>query len=387
MTKPELLANLATHINNSDWQSCTESFDGWERRLSNARPVSVVVPIFNGLDDVKKLLESKDLGNFASEVLLIDDHSPDPAIIATLKAAESEKEGIRVIRNPRNLGFVRTVNIGINQRQLNNDVVVLNSDTSPEGDWIERLQSVAYARPNVATVSPLSNSAGFFSLPKPNQVNAIPSELSPKECSQLLGWIAPSIYEETVATCGFCWYLRSDAIDRVGFLDEHLFHRGYAEETDFCLRASEQGLLNLCSLTTYVGHAGAHSFKGEKGLLKKNNANILKAIRPKFIEKLREYEQNSMLHELGNCFEMWLAKSSSGNCGKDTDSNFDPLDQNDLNVSSVNGRLVLSYSGSSEPLNCKDLDLKYLHFYLSARLYPKRICSQTPSGSGQDSSS
>jgi len=375
MNKSELLANFASHINDSDWKSCTDSFGEWKRRLASARPVSVVVPIFNGLTDVKRMLESKSLWDFAAEVILIDDHSSDPAIVELLEDVASQHVGFRVIRNPRNLGFVRTVNIGIKERQPFNDVVVLNSDALPDGDWIERLRAVAYARPNVATVSPLSNSAGFFSLPKPNQVNIIPNDFSAENCSQLLGWIAPRLYEQTIATCGFCWYVRSEVLEQIGSLDEYLFHRGYAEETDFCLRASEQGFIHLCSLTAYVGHGGAQSFKGEKETLKKNNANILKAINPKFIELLREYEQKSLLHDLGNLFEECLPGSGKESHKKDVVFDFGYLNEQEVNLRAEHGRLVLDYSEFAQPIELDDSDQERLDFYLSARLCPKKICN------------
>jgi len=378
----ELLARLADHIRASNWQACTDSFAGWSQRLASANPVSIIIPVYNGASDVERLLASEDLWQSASEVLLIDDHSSDDRISEILSAVEYSQDKVRVLRNSRNLGFVRTVNIGILERRYGNDVLILNSDALPEGDWLERLRCVAYARPNVATVSPLSNSAGFYSLPTPNHLNEVPDRLAPQACAQLLGWLAPALYEETVATSGFCWYVRQDALEQVGVLDDRLFHRGYAEETDFCLRAAEHGFLNLCCLTGYVAHGMAQSFKGEKEMLKKNNANILKAINPQFIDQLRRYEEHSVLHELGKDFDRYSSELMMEKSHAHPESGYEQMSSNELTVGLERDQVVLDFGYNSERLGTDVSSIDDLQFYLSARLRPRKICFGNTVGNG-----
>ena len=55
------------------------------------------------------------------------------------------------------------------------------------------------------------------------------------------------------------------AIDRVGLFDEETFGRGYGEENDFCMRASNAGMRNVLCDDAYVVHHGGASF-GPLGL-------------------------------------------------------------------------------------------------------------------------
>ena len=382
MSSSWLLKELVVHLERQEWQKCCDSFKGWSDRLKESPAVSIIVPIFNSARDVENLLRCDDLWIGANEVILIDDCSTDPDIPRILREVEQRRPKARVLRNHRNLGFTRTVNRGFKERENNNDVVVLNSDAMPGGDWLERLRCVAYSKPNVATVSPLSNSASFFSLPEANQPNRVPEGFLPATCANMLGWIAPSLYEETLATCGFCWYVRSDALEEIGVLDEMLFYRGYAEETDYCLRASDSGFMNLCSLTSYVGHGNAQSFQGEKSLLKKTNANILKAIQPTFIDRLRQYEEESAIPGLGKGFAKATSLSNAEEIEfiSSVEMNFSDkkrdTDSNCLVLSTLSHGLKISFLGYSEKLNVSSDEIEALQMYLTVRLCPRQIIDQ-----------
>ena len=68
------------------------------------------------------------------------------------------------MRNRRNLGFVASVNIGI-EAAGGHDVVLLNSDTEVPPGWLVRLAGHAYAAPRIASVSPFSNNATICGYP------------------------------------------------------------------------------------------------------------------------------------------------------------------------------------------------------------------------------
>ena len=74
---------------------------------------------------------------------------------------------------------------------------------------------------------------------------------------------------------GFCLYITRACLDAVGPLPE-LYERGYYEDVEFCLRAQEKNLRNVCATGIYVGHAGARSFAGEKRRLVMRNLRKLK---------------------------------------------------------------------------------------------------------------
>ena len=294
------LSMLAT-LQSDDWIKCTDSHAAWLLRLSSRPPVDIVIPVFGGTERVAELLSSDALWEGVRQVIVVDDCSPDPALGVLLRETRSRHGNLVEIRNRRNFGFVISVNRGLRLAE-DADVVVLNSDAVVGGSWLSRLQVSAYAFERVATVSPLSNAAGFFSLPVPRQDNSPPPGIDAETSCIVLSMITPKIHEETVATSGFCWYLRRDAREEIGLLDERLYYRGYAEDTDFCRRASVAGFKNLCSLQTFVVHGRGKSFGGEKERLKKVNGAMLQALDPTFLDDLRAYEAGSAVPVLAAAF-------------------------------------------------------------------------------------
>ncbi len=65
---------------------------------------------------------------------------------------------------------------------------------------------------------------------------------------------------EIPTTVGFCMYIKRSCIDAVGLFDENTFGRGYGEECDFCLRASQKGWGHVLCADTFVYHAGGVGF-------------------------------------------------------------------------------------------------------------------------------
>jgi hypothetical protein len=133
-------------------------------KLGLIRPVTVIVAIYNAHDAVAECLDSlaDKLPNDA-DVLMMDDHSTDPRVPDLLTSFAS-RHGFRLHRNDRNLGYTKSVNIGISLSK-GRDVVLLNSDTVVTARWLENLRYCAYATSRVATVTALSDNAGAFSVP------------------------------------------------------------------------------------------------------------------------------------------------------------------------------------------------------------------------------
>ncbi|KHL71423.1 glycosyl transferase, partial [Pseudomonas putida] len=76
--------------------------------------------------------------------------------------------------------------------------------------------------------------------------------------------------------CGFCLYIKREALDQVGYLDEVHLARGYGEETDWCLRAREHGWRHMGAPNVFVAHQGGISFGAEKALRVAHNNAILR---------------------------------------------------------------------------------------------------------------
>ena len=133
----------------------------------------VIIPIYNALDYVKKCIDSvrKNTDLKENRLILIDDKSPDTKVKEYLNQlkAEISSENIIILYNEENLGFVGTVNKGM--QYSNSDVLLLNSDTEVSENWLERMKKCAYSEKNVATVTALSNNATLASVPVGLQAN------------------------------------------------------------------------------------------------------------------------------------------------------------------------------------------------------------------------
>ncbi len=227
------------------------------------RPVSVIVPIYNAFDDVVVCIERlRKYTPESMEILLIDDCSPDPRIARVLEEAEGVNN-IRVLRNSQNLGFTRTVNLGIAEAGRNN-VIILNSDARVTPGWSEGLRLAASSGPRIATVTAMSDRAGAFSAPSVGNENELPVGVDEVAYARAFRRWGLGLYPVVPTGNGFCMYISRDCIEEIGSLDAEAFPRGYGEENDFCMRARLTGWRNIIDDRTYVFHERSKSFGAAK---------------------------------------------------------------------------------------------------------------------------
>lgn len=222
-------------------------------------PPAIIVPIYNAPQETEDCIRSVLRHTPASaRLILIDDASPDPKI-RPLLARYADIPNVSVVHNPANLGFTRTINLGI-ALAGRADVVFLNSDTKVTPGWLTSLQLAAYSGDFVATATPLSNNAGAFSAPRVAEDNPLPGGLDLDACARLVARGSARRYPSVPTGNGFCMYVRRDCIDEVGSLDAEAFPRGYGEENDFCMRAGRAGWEHVIDDATLIYHVRGASF-------------------------------------------------------------------------------------------------------------------------------
>ncbi len=221
--------------------------------------VDVVIPVYRGLRETRRCLAAvlADLAAPLGDVIVIDDCSPEPALSAWLDRL-NETGAIRLIRPPRNLGFVAAVNRGI-QAAGDRDVVLLNSDTEVPRGWLKRLAAHAYGGARIATVSPFSNNATICSYPNLDG-GELPPPLDFAAIDAATRAVNVGRAVDIPVTVGSCMYVRRAAIEEIGDFDRDYFGHGYGEEVDFCLRASARGWRHLLACDVFIYHAGEVSF-------------------------------------------------------------------------------------------------------------------------------
>jgi len=216
---------------------------------------AVVVPVFNAPDALRRCLGAlRETLAAAVPVIVIDDASTDPAVGEIL---DSHSAGWTVVRQTANRGFVGSANRGMHEAGRR-DVVLLNSDTVPAGQWLERMVQCADSDPAIASITPFTNNGEIASLPefcKPAPVPAAP-EAWAEACLQA----GPPRYPALPTAVGFCMFMRRACIDRIGGFDEQAFGRGYGEENDWCMRAAADGWRHVLCDDAFVAHEGGASF-------------------------------------------------------------------------------------------------------------------------------
>ncbi len=231
------------------------------------QPIVIIVPVYRGLQDTQRCLESviSAQNRHPWRVLIIDDRSPEPELSAWLERfAAQHVDRVHLLRTPQNLGFVRSVNLGMEQT-AGSDVVLLNSDAEVGGDgWLDRLRSACYRDARTGTATPWSNNATIFSYPAFPEGGSLPVGETTASMARLCAeWLDSQTLEVPTAH-GFCMYIRRECLDDIGLFDAAAFGRGYGEENDFCLRASQKGWRHVQALDVFVYHRGSVSFGAER---------------------------------------------------------------------------------------------------------------------------
>ncbi len=276
------------------------------------KPVHIIVPLYNGYECLKNCIDSifRNTNLSINTLVIIDDKSTDSRIHEYLARTNENTNGkrIKVLYNHINSGFVKTINKGM--KLSPEDVIILNSDTIVTKDWVEKLQRAAYSKPRVATATPLSNYVTINGIPNPFQYNNIPHGMDIDTFAEFLEKISLRYYPEIPAGVGFCMYIKRSVLDEMGYFDEERFGKGYAEETDFCMRALKKGYIHVIDDTNYVYHIGGVSFESikdpevlkEKNLMIERNLEILKALHPEYMSLVEKalHENLAPIHEFIN---------------------------------------------------------------------------------------
>lgn len=249
---------------------------------------TVVVPIHDAFEAVRTCLESIDrhLNRDAARLLLVDDASTDPRIYELLEKW-SAMRGVRVLRNTENLGYTRSVNIGLREAGRD-DVVLLNSDAVVTPQWLEGLRSTAYSGIRIGTVTPMSDNAGAFSFPVEGRANPRPHGVGADDhAARVVQAVAGLEPVEVPTGSGFCMYLRRAMLDEVGSFDEEAFPRGYGEENELCMRAQRAGWKHVVTPRALVYHVRSASFGAERAGLVEQGLQVVATRYPDYLERVR----------------------------------------------------------------------------------------------------
>ena len=268
--------------------------------------VTVIVPVYGDHVATRACLEGlmRELDREGQHrAIVVNDASPDDRIRELIEGLAPRKN-LRVLTNPRNLGFVGTINRALKEIP-SGDVILLNADTIIPHDLIARLSKAARLSPDIGTVTPLSNNGEFTSFPVPNRPNAVGSVVDIGHLDRVAASVNAGGVIDIPNGIGFCLYITRGCLDAVGTLSED-YHRGYLEDVDFCLRARQRGFRHVCATSIFVGHAGTRSFGKHKRSLVIRNLEIIERRFPLYRGECAVFMQADPLKAARQAIELAL---------------------------------------------------------------------------------
>lgn len=261
--------------------------------MPDRRPmVSVIIPNYNGLEHLKRLLPSIADQTFSDyEVLILDDCSPDRTSVEFIRTFASDHSNFRLIENTENLGFVRNCNKGF--RMAKGDYLcILTNDTSVTPDFLLRNVTAMETDASIGVLSCcIVDQDGHNWFSGGSLHKGVWTNLKDDfEGTRAVDWVAGTA----------CFY-RRNLLDKVGLLDESLVM--YYEDLDFCLRVREQTDYRICVIsdklvTHYLEHrellrAKLASLTRIEYHTHKNNIILARRHYPRYLPKM-------LAHNLGD---------------------------------------------------------------------------------------
>ncbi len=328
---------------------------------NKARRGDLIIPVYNNFKDVKNLLRQIDQSDLmAEQVIVVNDASTDEKILPLLRAFVQAAENRLLINNENNLGFVGSVNRGIDKS--NNDVIILNTDIVLPDTGLSRLFNRLWQDPDIATVTPFTNAGYLVGFPHLTQINPMPWQATVEDIDRCFRQFFPLAAIDVPSGVGFCMAINRRCLDTVSGLDD-VYGPGYGEETDFCRRAEKAGFRNVIAPDIFVYHRNAGSFGclNPQNLKRKNALRILQS-HPEYQKKLSDFFAAGKADLVSFLALILLCEHLSGDAFKlrlaDDDTVSDPAKTPILNINSTQSSITatLLYRDEKYQKNFVDMD-------------------------------
>ncbi len=216
--------------------------------MKDQAPCDIVIPIWNQPELTQRCLASvQTTTRNPFRLILIDNGSDAPTQEALDRFKAKASCDVQIIRNPKNLGFIKAVNQGI-RRATAPWICLLNNDTVVTSGWLEEMIRVASNDPKIGLVNPTSNSLGF----KPTGISL--DQYAGQLKAQAGQWT------ELTTALGFCLLSRRNLYEQVGLLEES-YGMGNFDDDDLSNRVKQQGMRCVRASAAYVHHEEKASFR------------------------------------------------------------------------------------------------------------------------------
>lgn len=212
----------------------------------------IIIPVWNQSevtkDCVAAIIKNTD---YPFGLIIIDNGSDDETKCYLESLKEDKRLAVTLIRNEKNLGFVKAANQGM--RSSGADYLcILNNDTLVMKNWLTEMINIAKGQAEIGIVNPSSNNLG--QRPQKGEPLELYADKLRRESGRSV---------ELGSAIGFCMLIKRKVIDDIGLFDE-IYGMGNFEDTDFSRRAAKEGFKCVRACGAYVYHRENTSFNKVK---------------------------------------------------------------------------------------------------------------------------
>ena len=214
-------------------------------------------------------------------LIIVDDFSDDVTKNLIHEFQSKRPENIQVVINQKNLGYVKSANIGI-QKSISENVILLNSDVVVTKNWLGKFEAGLKKDPKIGLISPLCSNAA-------NLTVKIPPGSDFVQMNEYFEKNSKKNYPDAMTVVGHCLLITRKVIEKVGLFDE-IYSPAYTEETDYHFKAINNGFRAVTADDTYLFHKGEGSIQNRNELLEKHLKIFFSRYGKQFKKLLAEYE-------------------------------------------------------------------------------------------------
>ena len=234
--------------------------------------LSIVIPTYNAHEWIEQCLDSIRLHHPACdyEVVVVDDKSTDD----TLAIVREKFPDVRLFANEKNVGFGKTVNVGLRETR-SQYVLVLNNDTWMHEGALDALVNFLDTHADTGIVGPkVLNGNGAIQqqcrrrIPTPMAALLYFTGIAkmfpknPKVAGYLMTAADENATTEVDSVSGACLMVRRDVLDKIQGFDPDYFL--YGEDMDFCWRTKLAGWKVIYFPGAIITHFGGQGGTGKK---------------------------------------------------------------------------------------------------------------------------
>jgi GT2 family glycosyltransferase/glycosyltransferase involved in cell wall biosynthesis len=259
--------------------------------------LNIIVPVYRNAGLVELCLNSllqhlPEIAEHSPRIVVVNDCPGDRETDSLLRAFANRPE-IELINNERNLGFVRSCNIGMALAlRTGRNVLLVNSDTLSFPGTLKNILTISSADPQIGFVSPRSNNASICSLPHFVDQRKATATLAHEQWLELSRTMPA--FHFTPTAVGFYLFIAYAVLANHGFFSEE-FGQGYEEENDLIMRAGKVGVRAVLANHSFAFHSGSASFDlsgfdvtGSRQF----NLATLRERHPEFMPRISRYENS-----------------------------------------------------------------------------------------------